>query len=37
MIKLTEAVLDAYRRTHNPVFLDVIAQAFAVLPEPDAH
>ena len=37
MIKLTEAVLDAYKRTHNPVFLDVIAQAFALLPGADAH
>lgn len=37
MIKLTEAMLDAYKRTHNPVFLDVIAQAFAVLPAPNAH
>lgn len=37
MIKLTEAMLDAYKRTHNPVFLNVIAQAFALLPAPDAH
>lgn len=36
VIKLTEAVLGAYKRTHNPVFLDVIAQTFAVLPAPEA-
>ena len=35
IIKLTEALLGAYQRSHNPVYLDAIAQAFAVLPAPD--
>ncbi|WP_440958049.1 questin oxidase family protein [Oceanicaulis sp. LC35] len=35
IIKLTEALLRAYQRSHNPIYLDAIAQAFAVLPAPD--
>ena len=35
IIKLTEALLSGYQRSHNPVYLNAIAQAFAVLPAPD--
>ena len=35
IIKLTEALLTGYKRSHNPIYLDAIAQAFTVLPAPD--
>ena len=35
VIKLTEALSGGYQRSHNPIYLDAIAQAFAVLPAPD--
>lgn len=37
VIKLTETLLTAYQRCHNPLYLDAIAQTFALTPAPERH